>query len=78
MIGIKIIDRGKGSALIKAKCREIGVSIEVIRSLVKAELDQVGKRKKRGLTERIDEILADVVEVDTEGGSSVPEIDSAA
>jgi hypothetical protein len=35
----------------------VGVPIEVLDDLVGAELEQIGKLRKRGLYERIDDIL---------------------
>lgn len=56
--GISLLDKDSGRAALKRACRKAGVGIKVIEDLVEAELDQVGKLRKRGLMERIDEILA--------------------
>lgn len=58
--GITLLDPGPGRDALKRRCRENKVSIATIESLVEAELEQVGKRKKRGLHERFDEILSSV------------------
>lgn len=78
MNGIKLIERGHGSDLLKKRCREIGVPVQIIRNLVAAELEQVGKLRKRGLAERFDEILGELVDAEGEGPKGVSEIDSAA
>ncbi len=74
MNGIKLIERGQGSDLLKKRCREIGVSIETVRRLVQAELDQVGRGRRHGLFNQFDEILSEA----TEGAAGVPSEDSAA
>jgi hypothetical protein len=74
MNGIKIIERGQGSDVLKRHCRQIGVPVEIIRRLVQAELDQVGRGRRHGLWAQFDEILAEV----TEGASDVSKTDSAA
>jgi hypothetical protein len=62
MNGIKIIERGQGGELLRKHCKTIGVPIDMIRALVSAELDQLGKIRKRGLNVRIDEIIGELVE----------------
>ena len=52
----------KGRALVREKCKASGLDITVLEQLIEAELDQVGKLRKRGLWEDFDEILADLDE----------------
>jgi len=53
-----LLDEESGRTALKRACRKAGVGIKVIEDLVEAELEQVGKLRKRGLMDRIDEILA--------------------
>jgi len=55
--GISLLDKDSGRDALKRACRKVGVKIKVIEELVEAELEQAGKVRKRGLIERIDEIL---------------------
>lgn len=50
----------KGRALVREKCKEAGLDMAVLERLIEAELDQVGKLKKRGLWVNFDEIFADL------------------
>ena len=52
----------KGRALVREKCKASGLDITVLERLIGAELDQVGKLRKRGLWEDFDEIFADLDE----------------
>ena len=52
----------KGRALVREKCKASGLDITVLERLIEAELDQVGKLRKRGLWEDFDEIFADLDE----------------
>ena len=52
----------KGRALVREKCKSSGLDITVLERLIGAELDQVGKLRKRGLWEDFDEIFADLDE----------------
>jgi len=78
MSGIKIIERGQGSELLRKHCKAIGVSINAIRDLVDAEQEQVGKIRKRGLKDRIDEIIGEIVDNMPNGAADVPKVDHAA
>ena len=55
--GIVLLDSPTGREIILKHCKKEGIEITVLEDLVSAELDQVGKRKKRGINERFDEIL---------------------
>ena len=52
----------KGRALVREKCKAADLDITVLERLIEAELDQVGKLRKRGLWEDFDEIFADLDE----------------
>ena len=52
----------KGRALVREKCKASGLDETVLERLIKAELEQVGKLKKRGLRGDFDEIFADLDE----------------
>jgi hypothetical protein len=65
--GITLLEPGPGRDALKRRCRENKISIRMIEELVEAELEQVGKRKKRGLHERFDEILSAVEEDGADG-----------
>ena len=52
----------KGRALVREKCKAAGLDITVLERLIGAELDQVGKLRKRGLWEDFDEIFDDLDE----------------
>lgn len=77
MNGIKILARGASSDLLKRHCKATGVPVELIRQLVDAEFEQIGKIRKRGLDERFDEILDQYLNGDGKQ-AHVSEVDSAA
>jgi len=52
----------KGHALVREKCKAAGLNIAVLERLIAAELDQIGKMKRRGLKDDFDEIFADLNE----------------
>lgn len=60
--GLPLFEPGDGRDLLKKRCRELKVPINVLEALVEAELRQVGKMRKRGLYEEFDEILAPLVD----------------
>ena len=57
MRGIWLFERGPGRKALQRLCKEHGVDAKVIEELVRAELDQVGRQRKRGLSDRLDDIL---------------------
>lgn len=61
MNGIKLIEKGSGSDLLKKRCREIGVPISLIRELVQAELKFVGMQRRRGINDEIHAVLSEYV-----------------
>ena len=64
---IALLEKDSGRDALKRACRKAKVSIGTIEALVEAELEQVGKLRKRGLWERFDEVLSE--DVDEEGAS---------
>lgn len=54
---VVLLNGDDGRALVRRKCRSIGIRIATFERLVEAELDQQGKLRKRGLWEEFDEIL---------------------
>jgi hypothetical protein len=56
---LPLFENGEARELAKRHCRSIGVSIRVLESLVEAELEQVGKKTKRGLWQSFDEVLTE-------------------
>jgi len=58
MNGLAILERGDGRELLKKYCRSIGVSIRTLEDLVRIELEQVGRVRRRGMFPRFDEVLS--------------------
>jgi hypothetical protein len=56
---IPLLDSATGRAIVEATCAEFDVSIWQLHQLVKAEQAQIGKHRKRGLSEAFDAILDD-------------------
>jgi hypothetical protein len=61
---VVILDQKEGRQLVVRLCRKYGVRIADFEELVQAELAQVGKQRKRGLTESFNDILDRMDEVD--------------
>lgn len=57
--GIALLEKESGRDALKRACRKAKIPIATIEALVSAELDQVGKLRKRGLWENFDEILSE-------------------
>lgn len=57
MNGISLLEKGEGRKLLKEHCRRIGVSVKTIEELVRLELDQVGRIRKR-ILDQFDEALS--------------------
>jgi hypothetical protein len=54
---IPLLCSATGCAIVEATCAEFEVSVAQLHQLVKAEEAQIGKHRKRGLSEAFDEIL---------------------
>jgi hypothetical protein len=57
MNGIPLFEQGDAREALKRRCREAKVSIRLLEDLVEAEIEQIGKLRKRGLRERFDQLL---------------------
>jgi hypothetical protein len=62
MSGIKLIDRGKGSELLRKYCREHDVPVDLVRALVDMEVKHQGRARRHGLNAEIDELLSRAIE----------------
>lgn len=47
----------EGRQAVRRHCRAQGVRLNIFEELVDAELEQTGKKRKRGLWERFDDVL---------------------
>jgi len=56
---LPLFENGDARDLAKRHCRSIGISIRSLESLVEAELEQVGKKTKRGLWQAFDDVLGE-------------------
>lgn len=61
---VTILNSEEGRALVRRKCRAAKIPISVLEDLIKAELDQQGKKRRAGLWEEIDRILDDLTTTD--------------
>jgi hypothetical protein len=66
MNGLPLFEQGDAREVLKRRCREAKISITLLEALVAAELDQVGKRTKRGLWERFDELFGPAPDAEEE------------
>lgn len=66
MKGIVLLENGPGRDALKRHCRKLKVSVTAFEALVDAELEQVGKLRKRGLWEKFDEILNEIADSQSE------------
>jgi hypothetical protein len=57
MNGIPLFEQGDARNALKKKCREAKIPIKLLEDLVEAEIEQIGKLRKRGLRERFDYLL---------------------
>jgi len=56
---LPLFENGETREIAKRHCRSIGISITILEDLIRAELDQVGKQRKRGLWQAFDDILSE-------------------
>ena len=61
---VVLLQSENGRRLVRRKCAEAGLEIAVLERLIDAELDHVGKLRKRGITGDFDEIFAELDEED--------------
>ncbi len=54
---LPIYQKGAARELAKRRCREIGVSIEILEQLAQAELSQQGTKNRRSLFVEFDNLL---------------------
>lgn len=66
MNGISLLEKGEGRELLKKYCRKIGVSVRLIEELVRVELDQIGRVRRRGLNDQFDELLSEEDDAETQ------------
>lgn len=57
MNGIPLFEQGDARDALKKKCREAKIPIKLLEDLVEAEIEQIGKLRKRGLRDRFDHLL---------------------
>lgn len=57
--GVVLLDSKTGRRIVRRHCREEDIDMNLLEDLVRAELEQTGKRRKRGLFERFDDLLDD-------------------
>jgi hypothetical protein len=57
MNGIPLFEQGDARYALKRKCREAKIPIKLLEELVEAEIEQIGKLRKRGLRDRFDQLL---------------------
>lgn len=60
--GIALLEKDGGRDILKRVCRSAGVKIGLVETLIDAELEQIGKRRRHGLFERFDEILGEAID----------------
>lgn len=61
---VVLLDNQDGRAMVKDACDQRGYDFAAFTELVQAEVEQVGKQRKRGITDRFDDIL-DRIEKET-------------
>lgn len=54
---IPLFEQGEARDALKKRCLKAKNPIKLLEDLVEAEIDQIGKARKRGLKERFDELL---------------------
>lgn len=57
MNGIPLFEQGEARDALKKRCRQAQIPISLLEALVEAEIAQIGKERKRGLSDRFDELL---------------------
>jgi len=54
---VVLLNSEQGRNMVAQKCKQLDLPLHVLEQLIEAELDQQGKRRKRGLYEEFDEIF---------------------
>lgn len=62
MKGIVLLEAGAGREALKKHCRQRKIRVDSFEALVEAELEQIGKLKKRGLWDKFDEIFNEIID----------------
>ena len=57
MNGIPLFEQGDARDALKKRCREAMIPIKLLEDLVEAEIEQIGKLRKRGMRDRFDQLL---------------------
>lgn len=57
---IPLLDFKEGRAIVRKTCADLGVSEGAFFGLVRAELKQAGKMKKKGLNDLFDDVFDDI------------------
>ncbi len=57
MNGLPLFEQSDARDALKRRCREAKIPIKLLLDLVEAEIEQIGKQRKRGLRERFDQLL---------------------
>lgn len=55
--GIVLLDKGAGREITQRLCTERKLPIELLDELTQMELEFIGRERRRGLTDRIEEII---------------------
>jgi hypothetical protein len=69
MNGLPFFEQGDARDALKRRCREAKVPIDLLLDLVAAEIEQIGKLRKRGLRERFDQLLDPTSAPETRDGT---------
>ncbi|MBC6407915.1 MAG: hypothetical protein GDA40_07240 [Rhodobacteraceae bacterium] len=54
---VVILDNPDGQSMIEEACKENGMQFDVFEELVRVEVEQTGKQRRRGLWDYFDDIL---------------------
>ena len=57
---VVLLQNEEGRRLVRSKCAQAGLEINVLEKLIAAEIDQQGKLRKHGIGDKFDEILAGI------------------
>ncbi|MFM7199290.1 MAG: hypothetical protein ACKO6N_00735 [Myxococcota bacterium] len=62
--GIVLLDKGSGREITERLCHEKEVNIALLDDLVQMQLDFIGRERRRGLTERLDELFGQYLDLE--------------